>query len=146
MAEAVTIVFDSERLSRNGSSPLGDTVDFDIRGLGRRLPRTDAPEGWIKKIERRRQGKVWVGFFHLWVTDPTGRRIRQKKEKTLGPASMPKHEAQQKLAEYIEEVGSQKKATPLRHSLICGTLTVPSDRANGQGRRRKIFGTFLRNT
>jgi integrase len=37
------------------------------------------------------------------VTDPTGRRIRQKKEKTLGPALMPKHEAQQKLAEYIEE-------------------------------------------
>ena len=21
--------------------------------------------GWIKKIERRREGKVWVGFFHL---------------------------------------------------------------------------------
>jgi hypothetical protein len=32
-----------------------------------------------------------------------GRRTRLKKEKTLGPASMPKHEAQAKLAEYIEE-------------------------------------------
>jgi hypothetical protein len=59
--------------------------------------------GWIKKVERHRQGKIWVGFFHLWVTDASGRRIRQKKEKTLGHASMPKHEAQQKLAEYIEE-------------------------------------------
>ena len=47
--------------------------------------------------------KVWVGFFHLWTTDSNGRRLRQKKEKTLGPASMPKHEAQSKLAEYIEE-------------------------------------------
>jgi hypothetical protein len=27
----------------------------------------------------------------------------RKKEKTLGPASIPKHEAQQKLTEYIEE-------------------------------------------
>ena len=45
--------------------PLGEPVDFDVRGLGRRLPRTEAPEGWIKKIERCREGKVWVGFFHL---------------------------------------------------------------------------------
>jgi hypothetical protein len=59
----------------------------------------EAPEGWIKKIERRREGKVWVGFFHLWTTDADGGRVRQKKEKTLRPASMPKHEAQQKLAE-----------------------------------------------
>jgi hypothetical protein len=29
--------------------------------------------------------------------------VRQKKEKTLGPALMPKLEAQSKLAEYIEE-------------------------------------------
>ena len=150
MAAVATLALDSERLRTNGSSPLGEPVEFDIKGLGRRLPRTDAPEGWIKKVERRRQGKVWVGFFHLWVTDPTGRRIRQKKEKMLGPASMPKHEAQQKLAEYIEEytgrITKQDKATQLTCSLICGTLTVPSDRANGQRRRRKIFGTFLRNT
>ena len=103
MAEVGNVVFDSERLGTNDSSPLGEPVDFNVKGLGRRLPRTDAPEGWIKKVERRRQGKVWVGFFHLWVTDANGGRSRQKKEKTLGPASMPKHEAQQKLAEYIEE-------------------------------------------
>jgi hypothetical protein len=103
MAEVATIVFSSERLRTNGSSALGEPVDFDVKGLGRRLPRTDAPEGWIKKVERRRQGKIWVGFFHLWVTDTIGRWIRLKKKKTLGPASMPKHEAQQKLAEYIED-------------------------------------------
>jgi hypothetical protein len=84
-------------------SPLGEPVDFDVRRLGRWMPGSQAPEGWIKKIERQREGKVWVGFFHLWTTDAKSRRVRLKKEKTLGPASMPKHEAQQKLADYIEE-------------------------------------------
>jgi len=102
MAHNRAAVFDSRPQERQPGA-LGEPVDFDVRGLGRRLPRTDAPEGWIKKIERRREGKVWVGFFHLWTADANGQRVRQKKEKTLGPASIPKHEAQQKLAEYIEE-------------------------------------------
>ena len=25
-------------------------TDFDVRGLGRRFPQTDAPEGWVKKM------------------------------------------------------------------------------------------------
>ena len=104
MADSATAAFDSKNSKRSPeASPLGEPVDFDVRGLGRRLPRTEAPEGWIKKIERHREGKVWVGFFHLWTTDANGVRVRQKKEKTLGPASMPKHEAQQKLADYISE-------------------------------------------
>jgi hypothetical protein len=103
MADNAIVAIDSARPRTIVSSPLGEPVDFDVRGLGRRLPRTDAPEGWIKKIERRREGRVWVGFFHLWTTDSNGQRVRQKKEKTLGPASMPKHEAQSKLAGYIEE-------------------------------------------
>ena len=104
MADSATAAFDSKNSKRSlEASPLGEPVDFDVRGLGRRLPRTEAPEGWIKKIERCREGKVWVGFFHLWTTDANGGRVRQKKEKTLGPASMPKHEAQQKLADYISE-------------------------------------------
>jgi hypothetical protein len=104
MADSATAAFDSENSKRSPeASPLGEPVDFDVRGLGRRLPRTEAPEGWIKKIERCREGKVWVGFFHLWTTDANGGRVRQKKEKTLGPGSMPKHEAQQELADYISE-------------------------------------------
>ena len=102
MADNATPAFDSVSL-RSSPSPLGPPVDFDVRRLGRQLPGTEAPEGWIKKIERRREGKVWVGFFHLWTTAAGGRRVRTKKEKTLGPASLPKHEAQQKLSEYIEE-------------------------------------------
>jgi hypothetical protein len=103
MAERAIAVFDSVRPPAADASLLGPPVDFDVRGLGCQMLRTGTPEGWIRKIERRREGKVWVGFFHLWTTDANGRRARTKKEKTLGPASMPKHEAQQKLAEYIEE-------------------------------------------
>ncbi len=103
MAENAIAPFSSFESLENNPGPLEQPLDFNIRGLGRRLPRTEAPEGWVKKIERSREGKVWVGFFHLWTTDGHRRRVRTKKEKTLGPASMPKHEAQQKLAAYIEE-------------------------------------------
>jgi integrase len=103
MADKATVALDSRRVAESIPSPLGEPVNFDVRGLGRHLARTEAPEGWIKKVARRREGKVWVGFFHLWTTDANGRDLRQKKEKTLGPTSMPKHEAQQKLADYIEE-------------------------------------------
>jgi hypothetical protein len=83
-------------------------IEINVRNIGHRpqpekLTGSEAPEGWIKKIDRPREGKVWVGFFHLYVADPSGRGVRRKKEKTLGPATMPKHEAQQKLADYIEE-------------------------------------------
>jgi integrase len=83
-------------------------IEINLRHIGRtpqpeKLTGSKAPEGWIKKVDRPREGKVWVGFFHLYVADPSGRATRRKKEKTLGPATMPKHEAQQKLAEYIEE-------------------------------------------
>ena len=103
MADNATVASDSPQSLTHEPNPLGPPVDFDLRGVGRQLPRTVPPEGWIRKIERRREGKVWVGFFHLWTTNADGRRTRTKKEKTLGPASMAKHEAQQKLAEYIEE-------------------------------------------
>ena len=88
--------------------PLAPVIEINVRHIGRtpqpeKLTGSEAPEGWIKKIDRLREGKVWVGFFHLYVTDPSGRPVRKKKEKTLGPATMPKHEAHQKLADYIEE-------------------------------------------
>jgi integrase len=103
MSDNATSAFDSGRPLGHNATALGPPIDFDVRGLGRHLPRTEAPEGWVRRIDRRREGRVWVGYFHLWTTDVNGRRVRTKKEKTLGPASMPKHEAQQKLAEYIEE-------------------------------------------
>jgi len=87
---------------------LAPVIEINVRHIGRtpqpeKLTGSEAPEGWIKKIDRPREGKIWVGFFHLYVTDPSGRLVRKKKEKTLGPATMPKHEAHQKLADYIEE-------------------------------------------
>ena len=62
MAENATTPFGSSQPLQSSTNPLGQPLDFDVRGLGRRVPRTDAPEGWVKKIERR-EGKVWVGFF-----------------------------------------------------------------------------------
>jgi hypothetical protein len=46
-----------------------------VRNLGRQLPRTAAPEGWLRRIDRRRVGTVWVGFFYLWTSDANGRRL-----------------------------------------------------------------------
>jgi hypothetical protein len=64
-------------------TPLG----VEIQRVGPSLPRVEAPEGWVKKIDRAREGKVWVGYFHVWETAPGGQRVRRKKEKTLGPAT-----------------------------------------------------------
>ena len=74
---------------------LAPVIEINVRHVGRtpqpeKLTGSEAPEGWIKKIDRPREGKVWVGFFHLYVTDPSGTPVRKKKEKTLGPATMPK--------------------------------------------------------
>ena len=78
-------------------------IEFEIRSVGQGLPRAEAPEGWVKKVERAREGKVWVGYFHVWETTQDGRSVRRKKEKTLGAATKPKHEVIQQLAEYIAE-------------------------------------------
>lgn len=42
-------------------------------------------------------------IFTFWPRTPPAAACAQKKEKKLGPGTMPKHEAQQKLADYIEE-------------------------------------------
>lgn len=81
----------------------GPTRELAIQSVGPGLQRVEAPEGWVKKVERAREGKVWVGFFHVWETASDGQRVRRKKEKTLGPATKPKHEALNDLAEYIAE-------------------------------------------
>ncbi len=84
--------------------------EFKIQSVARHLPRVETPEGWIKKVDRAREGKVWVGYFHVWETTPDGRSVRRKKEKTLGPATRPKHEALKELGEYIAEyVGEAPK-------------------------------------
>lgn len=95
----------SDALSRPALAPV---IEINVRHIGRmpqpeKLLGTAAPEGWVKRVDRPREGKVWVGYFHLYVAARSGQTVRRKKEKTLGPATMPKHEAHQKLAEYIEE-------------------------------------------
>ena len=73
------------------SSPsLAPVIDINVRHIGRKpQPQTligaTAPEGWIKKIDRPREGKVWVGYFHLYVADSFGQTRTQEEGKDLGP-------------------------------------------------------------
>src|SRR5579864_1879346 len=78
-----------------------------IQSLGPSLPRVEVPEGWVKRVERAREGKVWVGYFHVWETAPDGQRVRRKKEKTLGSATKAKHEALNDLAEHTGKLAKQ---------------------------------------
>jgi len=87
----------------SGNLALVPAHEFKVQRLARSLPRVETPEGWIKKVERAREGKVWVGYFHVWETTSDGRSVRRKKEKTLGPVTKPKHEALKELGEYIAE-------------------------------------------
>jgi integrase len=87
---------------RNGLA-LVPPKDVNVKTIGSHLPRVEAPEGWVKKMDREREGKVWIGFFHVWEIKPDGERVRRKKEKTLGPVTKPKHEALKELAAYITE-------------------------------------------
>jgi hypothetical protein len=47
-------------------------IEIAIQSVGPSLPRVEAPEGWVKKVERAREGKVWVGYFQVWETAPDG--------------------------------------------------------------------------
>jgi integrase len=44
----------------------------------------------------------------VWVTSKDGERLRRKKEKVLGPAAIPKHEALKKLAAYVHTFTHEK--------------------------------------
>jgi hypothetical protein len=99
-------------------------TDLDIQSIGSGLARVEAPEGWVKKVDRAREGKVWVGYFHVWEATPDGESARRKKEKTLGgPATKPKHEALNDLAEYIEHTGQARETRRIDlHVLSFGML------------------------
>jgi hypothetical protein len=81
--------------------------DFAVQSIGRSLPRVETPDGWIKKVDRAREGKVWIGYFHVWEQKPDGTRVRRKREKALGPVTKPTHEALKELSDYIAEYTSE---------------------------------------
>jgi hypothetical protein len=80
-------------------------IEFDIRSVGPGLPRVEAPEGWVKKIERAREGKVWVGYFNVWETTQDGHSVRRKKER---PSALPRS--------LMSLWKSGQSYDPLRHS------------------------------
>jgi hypothetical protein len=53
-------------LPHRGDLALVPPPEFKVQRLARSLPRVETPEGWIKKVDRAREGKVWVGYFHVW--------------------------------------------------------------------------------
>jgi len=47
----------------------------EIAELRTHLAASRRPEGWVKKVEHAREGKVWVGYFDVvWETTPNGQR------------------------------------------------------------------------
>lgn len=69
MTDTAPMPIGSSPVLGNHAGPLGQPINLNIRNLGRHLPKTQAPDGWVKKkIDRSREGSVWVGFFHLWTT------------------------------------------------------------------------------
>jgi len=79
-----------------GSNPLAPTKYF-IRNLPALVGHRDGshatatvadwkggPGGRIKRIDRPREGKVWVGFFHRYVADPSSRAFAETK-RCAGP-------------------------------------------------------------
>ena len=92
-----------------GSSPHRTTLafvppnEFEIQSVGQACPESKRLKAGSRKVDRAREGKVWVGYFHVWEATPDGQSVRRKKEKTLGSATKPKHEALNDLAEYIAE-------------------------------------------
>ena len=59
---ATTPIRSGHPLGSDGDT-LGQHTDFDVRGFGRRLPQTDAPEGWVKKVERDAREKSGSASF-----------------------------------------------------------------------------------
>ena len=106
MAENATTPSGSGQPLQTSTHPLGQPLDFDVRGLRRRLPALCGcvPEGVAEKDRDAARARYGSAFS---ISGPQTRDnadvCAKEGRKTLGPASMPKHKAQQKLAEYIEE-------------------------------------------
>ena len=62
MADNATVASDSPRLLTREPSPLGPPVDFDLRGVGRQLPRTMPPEGLDQKDRTPARSKNGIPY------------------------------------------------------------------------------------
>ena len=50
-----------------------------------RLAQSRTPEGWVKKVDRAREGRVWVGYFHIWEHDRTASVCAAKRRRLSAP-------------------------------------------------------------
>jgi len=74
-------------------------IDFDLRGIGRHMGRTRYQRGTLRKVGRHL--KQWQGEWYVYLLAADGREKRRRRTKILGPATMPKHEAQKLLDNQI---------------------------------------------
>jgi integrase len=72
------------------------TIDVDVRRIGQ-MGRVRYQRATLRKVGRR--VKQWQGEWYVYLRTPEGREKRRRRTKILGPATMPKHEAQ-KLLDY----------------------------------------------
>jgi integrase len=75
------------------------TIDVDLRGIGQHMGRARYQRGTLRKVGRR--VKQWQGEWYVYLRTPEGREKRRRRTKILGPATMPKHEAQKLLDNQI---------------------------------------------
>ena len=72
-----------------------------LKSIGRHMPRQRYQLGSLRKVGKTRR-RMWEGLYHVYVRQPDGREKRLPRTKVLGPATMPKNEAQQLLKREIE--------------------------------------------
>jgi integrase len=74
---------------------------IDWHSISRRMPRKRYSEGTLDTIGTGKD-KRWRGYWFVYVM-VDGKEVRRKREKVLGPATMPKHEARAELIHHILE-------------------------------------------
>ena len=66
-----------------------------LKSIGRHMPRQRYQRGSLRKVGKTR--RTWEGLYHVYVRQLDGMEKRLPRTKILGPATMPKVEAQRLL-------------------------------------------------
>jgi hypothetical protein len=89
----------------------------------------------------RRQGPG--RFFHLYVAVTSGRAVRRKKERTTGPATMPKHEAQLNTGRPIQQGHpSRVLRDPGRHFCCRNSFESPALGEHARMASRNVWASL----
>src|SRR5258708_39805523 len=124
------------------------TIDVDLRGIGQYMGRIRYQRGTLRKVGRR--VKQWQGEWYVYLRTPDGREKRRRRTKILGPATMPKHEAQTLLDNQISLNTGQPSPSGLPANPTFAQLWVRYPRLNrapwGTATAKTGQGHFARTT